>query len=75
MEIITKACKALGVKNKNKVIMVGDRKFDIIGAHQYGIEAIGVKYGYAQGLELEQTGADYIAKTVKELETILNKNQ
>ena len=75
VELITKACKELGIKNKNRVIMVGDRKFDIIGSHQYGIEAIGVKYGYAQGLELEQAGADYIAKTVKELETILIKNE
>lgn len=74
IDIITKACRELGATNKNKIIMVGDRKFDIIGAHQYGIEAIGVKYGYAQGLELEETGADYIAETVKELEIILNKS-
>ena len=54
MEIITKACKALGVKNKNKVIMVGDRKFDIIGAHQYGIEAIGVNMDMHRDLNLNK---------------------
>ncbi|SET25686.1 HAD-IA family hydrolase [[Clostridium] polysaccharolyticum] len=75
IEIISKACSQLGVKNKEDVIMVGDRKFDIEGAHQFGIKAIGVNYGYAQGEELSLAGADYIAETVEELEKLLRKER
>lgn len=51
--------------------MIGDRKFDIEGAHAMGIAGIGVDYGYAAKGELKAAGADRIAKTVPELEAIL----
>ena len=51
--------------------MVGDRKFDIEGAHQMGLKAIGVAFGYGGRKELEEAGADYIADTVEELERLL----
>ncbi len=51
--------------------MVGDRKFDIYGAKEFGLTAIGVSYGYAQKGELEAAGADFIAKSVRQLEKFL----
>ena len=54
-----------------KVIMVGDRKHDIIGAHENGLDAVGVLYGYGTRAELEQAGASRFAATVPELETLL----
>ena len=50
--------------------MVGDRKHDIIGAKQCGIESIGVRFGYAEEGELEAAGADYIVDTVEELKKL-----
>ncbi|RRD94837.1 HAD family hydrolase [Clostridiales bacterium COT073_COT-073] len=57
--------------NKEKAIMVGDRKYDICGAREHGLNAIGVLYGFGDRLELESHGAQYIALNVSELEQIL----
>ena len=47
--------------------MVGDRKFDVEGARQYGLAAIAVSYGYAPEGELQAAGADAIVDSVEEL--------
>ncbi len=52
-------------------VMVGDREYDIHGAHACGLPAIGVLYGYGSRQELEVAGADYIAADLSELETLL----
>lgn len=57
--------------NPENTAMVGDRKFDILGAKTYHIAAVGVSYGYAAKGELEEAGADRIAGTVEELERML----
>ena len=63
----------LGSDDKNKVLMVGDRFHDIEGAKANGLKSCGVLFGYGARQELEEAGADYIAKSVKELlEVILN---
>ena len=52
---------------KDDVIMIGDRKFDIEGAHAIGIPCIAVEYGYGDRDEFEAHGADYIAKTTEDV--------
>ena len=47
--------------------MVGDRKHDVIGAHEVGVECVGVLYGYGSREELISTGADYIVPSVEAL--------
>ncbi|MDD4189299.1 MAG: HAD hydrolase-like protein [Eubacteriales bacterium] len=61
-------------KERTNVIMVGDRKYDIIGAINCGIDSIGVRYGYAEADELESAGATYIVNTVIELKEWLLNN-
>ncbi len=72
-DVIAEALDMLGVTDNDKqgVIMVGDRKHDIIGAKKCGIESVGVRFGYAEEGELETAGADYIVSTVEELEKLL----
>ena len=53
------------------VLMIGDRKYDIEGAHKNGMEAVGVLYGYGDRAEFEKEGAEYIAADVKELYELL----
>lgn len=53
--------------DKGDVIMVGDRKFDVEGAHAIGIPCIGVEYGYGSREEFLACGADCIVATVEEL--------
>lgn len=54
-----------------EMVMVGDTKFDIIGAKRHGIPAIGVSWGYGDVGEMEQAGAAAIAKTPEDLLEIL----
>lgn len=73
IDIITKVFEQFNISDKSQMIMVGDRKFDVIGGHEFGIEVIGVNYGYAQENELRNAGADYIVWTVQELQELLNR--
>ena len=52
---------------KEDVIMVGDRKFDIIGAHALGIPCIAVEWGYGDRAEFEAHDADYIMATTEDV--------
>lgn len=47
--------------------MVGDRKFDVAGAHAVGMECIGVLYGYGSEAELSAARADRLVSSVAEL--------
>lgn len=70
-EIISYALKQYNAYDKSKVIMIGDRKFDIIGANTNFMDSIGVTYGYGSKDELQKSGATYIANSPKEIEKIL----
>lgn len=50
-----------------RTVMIGDRSFDIAGAHANGVRAVGVLWGYGGAAELEQAGADAIAGNPAEL--------
>ena len=57
--------------DKEKVLMIGDREHDIIGANRNSIKSIGVGYGYGGKEELINAGASYYVKSIKELSEIL----
>lgn len=52
---------------KDDMVMVGDTKYDILGAKTHGIPAIGVGWGYGKVEEMEEAGAVGIAETMDEL--------
>ena len=56
------------------ILMVGDRKFDVLGAKALGIDCVGVEFfGYAEPGELAEAGAVAVVRTPEELEAyILN---
>ncbi len=56
--------------DKADVIMVGDRKFDIEGAHAIGIPCIAVEFGYGDRAEFEAHAADYIAATTEDISAL-----
>lgn len=59
-----------GLKKENAV-MVGDMRFDIRGAREQGLHAIGVSYGYGTVEELQEAGADVIAGDAPGLAAVL----
>lgn len=70
-EVIEAAIDQSRAVSKKQMIMVGDRKFDVIGARNNGIAAVAVLYGYGSEAELEQTGPKFLAASVEELNDIL----
>ena len=54
-----------------RAVMVGDRFYDIQGAHENHIPAIGVLYGYGSREEFERAGAEAVAADAAELERLL----
>lgn len=77
-DVIRYALEAAGVRKEDygRVLMVGDREHDILGARENGIDAMGVLYGYGSREELEAAGADYIVEhTVDIAEMILSLDE
>jgi phosphoglycolate phosphatase len=48
-------------------VMIGDRRFDIAGARNNGIRAIGVLWGYGTKEELAEAGADALCREPSEI--------
>ena len=62
-DVIRHALTQMHLTDLNAIVMIGDRKHDIIGAKENGIDSIGVLYGYGSRDELIQSGATYLAQT------------
>ncbi len=64
-DVIRYALDTCKVTDKDKVLMVGDREHDVLGAKGAGIDCLGILYGFGTSEELERAGADYIEETVE----------
>ena len=70
-EVIAEVLSQLDNPSADDLLMIGDRKFDVIGAREMGFGCVGVRFGFAAPDELEQSGAVYIADTVQDLHRYL----
>ena len=75
-DVIREAMRRLGLTDADKptILMVGDRKYDVLGAAECGIACAGVEFfGYAAPGELADAGASVVVQTPEALEDyILN---
>ena len=55
----------------DNTVMIGDRKFDVEGAHKCGLPAVGVLYGYGDCAEMEAVKADFIVEDIPALRDLL----
>ncbi|WP_191018020.1 HAD family hydrolase [Treponema zioleckii] len=69
-EVIEYAIARNGITDRSKILMIGDRKHDILGAKKTGLKSCGVLFGYGTREELKTAGADFIAESLAELEKI-----
>jgi phosphoglycolate phosphatase len=53
--------------NAANTVMIGDRSFDVIGARNNNVKAIGVLWGYGSEAELDQAGAHQTCRHPAEL--------
>lgn len=71
-EVIAYCLKTCRINDKTGTIMVGDRKYDIKGAKQWGLDSVGVLYGYGNRTEFVEAGANYIVEDVRTLGKLIS---
>ena len=63
----------MNVTHKNEAVMIGDKKPDIVGGRENGIDTIGVLYGYGNLEEIQDSEPIHIAKNPLEIADIILK--
>lgn len=58
---------------KETCLMIGDRKYDINGAHQAGLKALGILWGFGNREEFEEAKADFILETPSQVFDFLQR--
>lgn len=69
--VLKYAMGTAGVTALEEAVMIGDRHHDIDGANYCKIDSIGVRYGFAEGTELEDAGATYVVDELVDILTII----
>ena len=72
-DVIQSALSDNQITDMQEVLMIGDRKHDVLGSGKFGISCVGVLYGYGSREELETCGAKWIVDTVEDLEAFLER--
>ena len=72
--VIEYAMSTLGMTDTRNCLMIGDRKFDVLGAAAHGIPTLGVLYGFGTPEELTDAGARWLAKDAAELGSLLARS-
>lgn len=70
-EVIEYVLESHHITDLHDAIMIGDRKHDINGANVFGLDSIGVLYGYGDREEHLEAGATYIVKEAKEIVSLV----
>ena len=70
-EVIEYVLVSCGVDDRDGVLMIGDRRYDIEGARRAGVHSRGVLYGYGSREEIESAKPDFIAETPDEISRIV----
>lgn len=58
---------------KDTCLMIGDRNYDIKGAHASGLKGCGILWGFGNRDEFEACGADYICDTPEDVLKLINE--
>lgn len=70
-DVISYVINEMQINNFNDCLMVGDRKYDILGAKKFKFTSVGVTYGYGDYSELQKAKADYLIDNPLDLINII----
>lgn len=73
-DVIREAMRRLRLTDADKptVLMVGDRKYDVLGAQECGLACVGVEFfGYAAPANWRRPGLPQSCRTAEELEQFI----
>lgn len=62
-EVIEYVLEKAGISDRSSVLMIGDRRQDVIGAHKTGLKCMGILWGFGSIEELTEAEADFISET------------
>jgi phosphoglycolate phosphatase len=60
-----------GLKDAERIVLVGDSRYDIEAAAFVGIESVGVTYGFSSYTDMQEFNPDYLVQSVDELRRLL----
>lgn len=66
-EVIAYAMEQLGLRDPSGILMIGDRRDDVLGAARNGVDCAGVLWGFGSRAELLDAGAKYLFASCEEL--------
>jgi phosphoglycolate phosphatase len=69
-ELISRILQDVGLESSS-VVMIGDRQFDMTGAKDNGVYAVGALWGYGSEAELLESGATVVCNEPRELLDVL----
>ncbi len=72
-EVIAYAMEQLGISDPSRVLMVGDRDNDVLGAMRCSVDCVGVRWGFGSREELLSNGAKYLIDEPAELLSFFQK--
>ncbi|WP_019119839.1 HAD family hydrolase [Brevibacillus massiliensis] len=70
-EVIEYALDQYSDREKRDFVMIGDRKYDVIGANKTGIDSIAVTYGYGSREELLRENPTYLVSDIQGIREII----
>lgn len=70
-QVVTHTVNRFGMELSNRIVLIGDSKFDAEGAKLTGIDFIGVLYGYGSKEDMLTHGASVFADSPEELLPLL----
>ncbi len=72
IQVLREAFLRLGIQELEEVALIGDTRYDALGAREAGIDCIGVSYGFEQDFgEMEQAGVVGIYDSLQEILDVL----
>ncbi len=71
--LFTRVSKNLNVEDMSRVLIIGDKCFDIDGAKAVGADSAGVTFGYGTAEELKASNAKFIVENTDELYKLVFK--
>jgi len=71
-QIIASVLQELAIYDTEDCVMIGDTIYDIKGAQENNMQAIGVTYGYGKEKDLKDAKANKIVHSVSELHNLLS---
>lgn len=67
ISVLRETMRRLGQCDTKSMVLIGDTRFDVLGANEAGIDCVGVTYGFGSREELLESGAVAVCGSMKEV--------